>query len=165
MKHHKLEFVMPATSRVVFDAFHYHHWKCQWDPLVGSTSIVGGGACPQVGAVSENQGGGLLRPLSMRTRFVAYDPPRLAAAAMIGKSFPFVRWAASMRHIDLGTGSSKLIYTYTFDVGPAWLRWVLEPVTELIFRASTNRRFNRLRTFLQNNASAVENWTGNLNGS
>jgi Polyketide cyclase / dehydrase and lipid transport len=157
MRHRKLEYLMPAPSNVVFDAFHYHHWKSQWDSLTGSTSIVGGGACPYVGAVSENLGNGLLKPLSMRTEFITYDPPRLSAAAMIGQSFPFVRWAASMRHVDIGRGYSKLIYTYTFEVGPKWLRWVLEPVTELAFRASTDRRFHRLRRFLLYNSSNIRN--------
>src|SRR4051794_39904718 len=96
--HGKLEFDMPASSEVVFDAFHFHCWRPRWDSLVKNTEVEGGAACPSVGAVSVNGGGGWLGLLSMRTIFVAFERPRLAAAAMRGRSFPFARWAASMRH-------------------------------------------------------------------
>ncbi len=109
---------MPAPAEVVFDAFHYHRWRAHWDSLVSRTQVQGGAPCPCVGAVSENTGGGWLRSLSMTTRFVSYDPPVLAAASMVGQSFPFSRWAASMRHQPLPDGRSVLVYTYTFSVAP-----------------------------------------------
>src|SRR5262245_17402963 len=99
MARHRLEFPMPATAEVVFDAFHYHEWRRRWDSLVSATHVEGDAPCPFVGAVSENTGRGFLRGLSMRTRFVSFDRPRVAAASMLGRSFPFARWAASMRHI------------------------------------------------------------------
>lgn len=85
---------------MVFDAFHYHRWRAQWDSLVGLTRVEGGAPCPFVGAVTENTGAGWLRALSMRTRFVSFDRPRLAAAFMLAPSWPFVRWAAS-RHAEV----------------------------------------------------------------
>ncbi|MEQ1660693.1 MAG: SRPBCC family protein, partial [Hylemonella sp.] len=120
---------MPASEAVVFDAFHYHQWRLRWDSLVRDTRVVGGAPCPFVGAVTENAGAGGLRLLSMRTRFVSYDRPHLAAASMIGRSFPFRRWAASMQHKPLGPCASLLVYTYTytFETWPAFLRWLLEP--------------------------------------
>lgn len=84
---------MPARADLAFDAFHYHHWRAQWDPLVSRTHVQGGAPCPSVGAISENTGAGALRALSMRTQFVSYDRPMLAAAKMVGRSFPFTQWA------------------------------------------------------------------------
>src|SRR6185369_8504525 len=118
MVHLRLEFEMPASCEVVFDAFHYQRWRRRWDSLVAETRIVGGAPCPSVGAETFNGGGGWLRGLSMRTRFVSYQPGAVAAALMIGRSFPFTRWAASMRHRALPDGRSTMIYTATFDVGP-----------------------------------------------
>jgi len=158
MAHERFEFAMPARADVVFDAFHYHCWRSRWDTLVDKSRVLGGGACPYVGAVTENPGRGWLRTLSMRTRFVAYDRPRVAAAAMVGQSFPFLRWAASMKHRPLGADRSVLVYTYTFEVGPEALRWLIGPVVKRLFDYQTRRRFRRLQTFLALHASEVVAW-------
>ena len=149
---------MPAPEAVVFDAFHHQHWRRQWDSLVRNTRISGGGEHPFVGAVTDSGGAGLLRGLSMRTCFVTYQRPRLAAAAMQGESFPFSRWAASMKHLPGSSGHSVLAYTYTFEVKPRALRWLLEPVVRLAFNRQTRRRFERLQQFLHHRAGAIEQW-------
>ena len=81
MAHQKLIISMPARADLAFDAFHYHHWRGQWDSLVSRTQVQHGAPCPSVGAISENTGAGTLRALSMRTQFVSYHRPSLAAAA------------------------------------------------------------------------------------
>jgi len=156
--HQRIEFPMPCSEVIVFDAFHHHRWRMRWDSLVSATHVVGGAPCPFVGAVTENVGAGALRGLSMRTQFVSYDPPRVAAAAMLGRSFPFTRWAASMRHRATGPNESLLIYTYSFQVGPTVLRWFLEPIVKWIFDWQTRRRFERLQSFLKLHADDVALW-------
>ena len=158
MAHQKMIFPMPARADVVFDAFHYHEWRCQWDSLVRSTSVESGAPCPSVGATTENLGAGALRALSMRTQFVSYDRPVVAAAAMVGRSFPFTQWAASMRHQEQGSHQSLLIYTYTFQVGPAPFRSVLEPLVDWIFVRKTRQRFQRLAHFLASHAADIAHW-------
>ena len=158
MSHRSFTFPMPAPAEVVFDAFHYHQWRHRWDSLVSATAVEGGAPCPHVGAVTQNAGGGWMRTLSMRTQFVAYDRPRLAAASMVGKSFPFKRWAASMRHKDLGNGQSVLLYTYTFEVGPPCVAWIIRPFVERVFDYQTRKRFERLRTYLSNHAQEIMRW-------
>ena len=84
--------------------------------------------------------------------------PRLAAASMLGHSFPFTRWAASMRHKDLDNGQSVLLYTYTFEVGPRWMSWIIRPFVERIFEHQTRKRFARLRTYLASHAQEIVRW-------
>lgn len=158
MSHGSFTFAMPAPAAVVFDAFHYHHWRHRWDSLVSATAVEGGAPCPYVGAVTQNAGGGWMRGLSMRTEFVSYDRPRLAAASMLGQSFPFTRWAASMRHKDLENGQSVLIYAYTFEVGPRAIAWCIRPFVQRIFEQQTRKRFGRLSAFLASHADEVFNW-------
>ncbi|NHZ83665.1 hypothetical protein F2P44_31020 [Massilia sp. CCM 8695] len=158
MAHERIAFPMPASCEVVFDVFHYHRWRARWDSLVSHTEVDGGAPCPSVGAVSENVGGGLLRALSMRTEFVSYQRPRLAAARMLGTSFPFSRWAASMKHEPAVGGGSVLVYTYNIEAGPRVLRWLIEPVVQHVFRRQTIKRFERMRAFLSTNAAEVEAW-------
>lgn len=159
MAHQRFEFEMPAPSDVVFDAFHYHVWRSRWDSLVGDARVVGGAPCPYVGAETENTGEGWLRFLSLRTRFVTFDRPNVAAASMVGRSFPFSRWAASMRHRDTEAGGSVLIYVYTIEAGPGpVLRWLLDPVVAWAFARQTQRRFTRMREFLAAHADEVVQW-------
>jgi hypothetical protein len=161
MAHRTFEFHMPAHESVVFDAFHYHFWRSRWDSLVSATHVIGGAACPYVGAITQNAGGGALRGLSMQTQFISFDRPNLAAAAMVKQSFPFTRWAASMRHRATGTNQSVLIYTYTFEAGPPILRRLLEPVVKFAFDWQTTRRFLRLQQFLKQHAQEVVEWQTN----
>ena len=158
MAHRRFEFEMPANDAVVFDAFHYRCWRQRWDSLVSDTQISGGAECPFVGAQTDNVGASWMRPLSMRTEFVSYQRPHLAAARNIGRSFPFSRWAASMQHRSTGPDSSLLIYTYTFEVWPRPLRWLMEPVVQRVFDWQTRRRFARLKAFLEQAASEVNAW-------
>jgi len=158
MRHERIAFPMPASCEVVFDVFHYHQWRARWDSLVSHTAVTGDAPCPHVGAVSANTGGGMLRALSMRTEFVSYQRPRLAAARMLGTSFPFTRWAASMKHEPAPGGASVLIYTYTIEAGPRALRWLMEPVVHWVFRRQTVKRFARMRAFLLVSAGEVEAW-------
>ena len=152
--HQRLVFDMPAEAGVVFDAFHYHYWRPRWDSLVRDTVVEGGRAHPEVGVVSSNAGAGWLGLLSMRTRFVTYDRPRLAAATMVGRAFPFSRWAASMRHEATQDSHSQLIYSYTLQA--RW-RWI-EPLVARAFERATHRRFRRLQTFLAAHADEVRHW-------
>jgi hypothetical protein len=153
-----MRFEMPAPCSVVFDVFHYHQWRARWDSLVQRTRVADGSPCPYVGAVSDNAGGGWLRGLSMRTEFIAYDRPRLAAARMRGRAFPFTLWAASMKHEAIDGHRSVMIYTYTVEAGPPGLRWLVEPVVASIFAWQTRKRFARMQAFLAIHAAEVAAW-------
>jgi hypothetical protein len=77
---------------------------------------------------------------------------------MEGRSFPFTRWAASMRHQPLADERSVMVYTYSFECGPRALRWLLEPATKRVFDWQTRKRFERMRRFLQAHAADVRAW-------
>jgi len=158
MVHRRFSFEMPAPCEVVFDAFHHSRWRHEWDSLVRATHVLGGAECPYVGATTDNAGGGWLKGLAMRTRFISFDRGHVAAATMVGRSFPFVAWAASMRHRPLDAGRSLMIYTYRFEAAPRPLRWLVEPVVQCVFDWQTRRRFERLRRFLATDALRIERW-------
>ncbi|MES2019168.1 MAG: SRPBCC family protein [Pseudomonadota bacterium] len=149
---------MPAPCEVVFDIFHYQHWRSRWDSLVDATSIAGGAPCPYVGAINDVATGGMLSGLSMRTQFVSYQRPRMAAAKMVGRSFPFTKWAASMKHEKIDAEQSVMIYTYTIETGPPLLRWLMEPIVSRIFLRQTRKRFACMCDFLLAHRAEVEAW-------
>ena len=86
MAHQKLIFSMPARADLAFDAFHYHHWRGQWDSLVSHTQVQHGAPCPSVGAISENTGAGALRARPL-THFGYHQIP--VRCALIHES-PFI---------------------------------------------------------------------------
>ncbi len=96
--------------------------------------------------------------LSMRTRFISFQRAKVAAATMVGRSFPFSRWSASMRHQPLDGGRSLMVYTHNFECGPRALRWLIEPVTKWMFDHQTRRRFLRMQRFLREHADDVRVW-------
>jgi len=111
MAHGRLVFIMPADSADAFEAFFNHSVRLRWDTLLSVNYVEGGGTHPYVGAVSMNRGRGWKGGVTMRTRFLSYDPPRQASAELVAPTGPFALWAASLRFKDRDDGGSDLIYT------------------------------------------------------
>src|SRR6185503_3256385 len=74
--HGRLAFVMPAPSAAAFEAFFNHEVRLRWDTLLQVNYIEGGGTHPYAGAISTNRGRGWKGGVTMRTRFLVYDPRR-----------------------------------------------------------------------------------------
>jgi hypothetical protein len=149
MAHGKLVFALPAGRAEAFEAFFNHALRLKWDTLLDVNYVEGGGTHPYVGAITTNEGRGWKRALSMRTRFLTYDPPRHAAAALIEPMGPFARWGASMRFDDAEGGRCVMTYTFTIHLRPSWLGKILDPVAGMLFRWETRRRFAAMARFLR----------------
>jgi hypothetical protein len=140
---------MPAPSAEAFEAFFNHAVRLRWDTLLRVNYVEGGGTHPYVGAVSTNLGRGWKKWLSMRTRFLTYDPPRQASAEMVEPTGPFALWAASMRFRDRADGRCDLIYSYGIKLRPRWIGALLDPLAGLLFAWETRRRFKAMAGYLQ----------------
>lgn len=151
--HGRLVFTMPAKSVDAFEAFFNHSVRLKWDTLLRVNYVEGGGSHPYVGAVSTNLGRGWKSWLSMRTRFLTYDPPRQASAEMIQPTGPFALWAASMRFRDLDGARSELVYTFAIKVRPRWAGFFLDPLAGFLFARETRRRFKAMAAYLAEKAS------------
>jgi len=143
---------MPAQSTAAFEAFHNHQVRLQWDTMLRVAFVEGGGTHPYPGAITVNRGKGWKAKFGMRTRFLTYHPPQLAAAALIAPTGPFAQWAASMRHDDCADGTSLLTYTFSIKLRPRWLGRLLDPVAALVFEVETKRRFAAMARYLRGSA-------------
>lgn len=148
MSDRTITLIMPASAAETFDAFHDHRLRLQWDTLLSEANVESGDRHPSVGAVSFNRGRGLKRLVSMRTRFVNYQPGKVAAAMLVEPSGLFEFWAASMRHRDLDAGRSELIYSFSLKLRPRWLGWLLDPVARRLFARATRKRLQALAVYL-----------------
>lgn len=149
MVQRRLLLRMPASAEAAFEAFHNHAIRLEWDTLLSVAYVEGGGTHPYVGAITTNRGRGWKRHLAMRTRFVNYDPPRIAAAVIQEPVGLFELWAASMRHRDLNDGTSELIYTFNIRLRPRWLGYFLDSIAIKVFEIETRRRFAAMARYLE----------------
>ncbi len=146
MARRHLILTMPGSAVDAFEAFHNHEKRLLWDTLLSSAHVEGGGTHPYVGAITANTGRGWMRSLRLRTQFVTYRPPEIAAAASVHPSGLIEFWAASMRHRDIEAGRSELIYTFSIRLRRS-LR-IFDPLAAWIFERESQRRFAAMADYL-----------------
>jgi hypothetical protein len=149
MAHGRLVFVMPARSADAWEAFFNHSVRLTWDTLLSVNYVEGGGTHPYVGAISTNRGRGWKTGLTMRTRFLSYDPPHQASAELVAPTGPFALWAASLRFKNREEGGTDLIYTYSIRLRPRWIGALFDRFAGILFARETRRRFAAMANYLR----------------
>lgn len=147
MVHAKVSEEMPASCADVFALVHDYDRRLTWDTLLRE-AYVEGDAPPGPGVITVCSGRWLIGGLSLRTVYVSFVPGVVAAVKMLNQPPFFGRWAASIRHEELGEKRSRITYTYNFRARPRWLRFLLEPILAVVFRWETRRRLKALRAKL-----------------
>jgi polyketide cyclase/dehydrase/lipid transport protein len=149
MPHGSISEMIPASSAAVFDLIHDYDRRLTWDTLLSAASLTDGHTRAEEGATTLCTGRGWLRPIAMKTIYVTFDRPRLAAVKMINSPPFFATNAASLRHEALEGGQSRITYTWTFTARPRWLAWLLEPVMQRVFAWETKKRLSSLRAYFE----------------
>src|SRR5438105_15689275 len=133
MAHGKVSAIIPAPSAAAFDLLHDYSRRLEWDPLLRAAYLDDGHRVAEQGATAVCVGRRALGGLALKTVYVAFDRPRVAAVKMINHPPFFATWAASIRHDDLADGRSRITYTYTFTAKPRRCRALLEPLMGRVF--------------------------------
>ncbi|HEX5105087.1 MAG TPA: SRPBCC family protein [Pirellulaceae bacterium] len=149
MPHGSVSEVIPASASEVFDLLHDYDRRLEWDTLLSAAYLTDGCEQAELGASSVCVGRGSLGRIALKTTYVTFDRPRLAAVKMVNRPPFFACWAASIRHDELGPDESRVTYSWTFTARPRWLRWLLEPVMNRIFRWETRKRLAALSRFFR----------------
>jgi len=149
MPHGTVSQIIPADCEAVFDLIHDYERRLTWDTLLSAAGLADGHSRADVGATTVCVGRRSLGGLALKTVYVAFDRPRLAAVRMVNSPPFFGRWAASICHEKLGQDQSKIIYTWTFTARPRWLAWLLEPVMDRVFHWETRMRLASLRDYFE----------------
>jgi hypothetical protein len=141
--------IIGAPSTEVFDLVHDYGRRLEWDTLLSAAYLDDGFTAAGLGATSVCVGRRSLGKLALKTVYVAFDRPKVAAVKLVNSPAFFDKWAASIRHEDLEPGRSRIIYTLQFSARPASMRWLLEPIMLRAFRRETAKRLAALRAYFQ----------------
>jgi hypothetical protein len=146
MPHGVVREIIPAPAAEVFRLIHDYGRRLEWDTLLQRAFMVDGRK-PAVGAVAVCKGRPHLGGIELRTEYVSFDPPRVAAVRMVNRPPFFDTWAATIRHEPLSDSSSAVEYKYHFRARPRWLRSLLHPLMNTAFKWETRRRLRALKGF------------------
>jgi hypothetical protein len=147
MPHGIVSEVIPAPSALVFALLHNYERRLEWDTLLQAAYLTDGYRQAQCGAVSVCKGRTHLGGIALKTRYVSFRPPEVAAVQMVNRPPFFASFAATIRHRDLPDNESLVEYFYHFRARPRWLRWVLHPVMHWLFAWETRKRLRALKDF------------------
>ena len=92
----------------------------------------------------------------METRYVSWQPGKVAAVRMTRRTPFFDRFAASIRHRPTSEGHSEVTYVFNFKARPRWLAWLLEPVMNWVMRRETHARLLALADALDRSSRAPD---------
>ena len=147
MPHGCVRATIPATSAEVFRLLHDYDRRLEWDTLLQAAYLTDGWTESQLHATSVCKGRSHLGGIALKTEYVSFTPPEVAAVKMVNRPAFFDSFAASIRHCDQTDGSSQIEYKYTFTARPRWLRWILHPIMAVVFQHETKKRIDALRNY------------------
>src|SRR5215470_12284435 len=149
MRRGRVSEVIPASSAEVFDLVHDYDRRLEWDTLLSAAYLDDGFTQAKKGATSVCVGRRSLGGLALKTIYVSFERPTVAAVKMVNSPPFFGAWAASIRHAELTPGRSKITYVFQFTARPRILRWLLEPIMNVIFRWETRKRLRALKAHFE----------------
>jgi hypothetical protein len=148
MAHGEISELLPAPSTVVFDLLHDYRRRLEWDTLLRAAYLEGEHTVAGEGVTSVCVGRRSLGGIALRTIYVTFQRPTLAAVKMVNAPAFFGTWGASIHHEDLSAHESRITYKFHFRAQPRLLGFILEPVMKTIFIWETKKRLRALRAYL-----------------
>lgn len=145
---------IPASSEAVFDLLHDYEHRLEWDTLLSAAYLEEGFTAAGKDVTSVCVGRPVLGKIALRTIYVSFDRPKVAAVKMLNRPPFFETWAASIRHEDLNAKESRVTYTFNFNARPRFLAWLLEPIMLAVFRWETKKRLAALRAHFNARSSS-----------
>lgn len=150
MAHSEISELIPAPSSAVFDLLHDYTRRLEWDTLLQAAYLDDGAKAAAQGVTAVCVGRRSLGNVALKTVYVRFERPTLAAVKMVNAPAFFQSWAASIRHEDLSAHESRLTYKFQFTTRPYFLRFVMDPLMKRLFVWETRKRLQALKAFFAN---------------
>jgi len=134
--------LIQAEPAVLFALTQDYDQRLAWDPFLREARLLDGARRPAVGVrawcVARNG-------LGMETEYVSWLPPRVAAVKMTRGPALLAGFAGSWRFEPQASGVTRVSFTYHLTAYPCWLRWLLDPILQVVFARDTVRRLRALK--------------------
>jgi len=156
MPHSEITELIPAPSTAVFDLLHDYTRRLEWDTLLQAAYLEDGATVAAKGVTSVCVGRKSLGGIALKTVYVTFERPTVAAVRMVNAPLFFESWAASIRHDDVSPHESRLTYKFQFTTKPHFLRFILDPFMERIFVWETRKRLQALKVFFTRHQHASD---------
>jgi len=150
MAHGEVTEVIPAPSLAVFDLVHDYSRRLEWDTLLRAAYLDDGHAVAAKGVTSVCVGRWSLGGFALKSIYVTFDRPALAAVKMVNRPPFFKSWAASIHHEDIAPSESRITYKFQFTSKPRALRFILDPIMGRVFLWETRKRLQALKAYFIN---------------
>ncbi len=147
MAHGEVREIIPASCEVVFDLVHDYGRRLEWDTLLQAAYLDDGFTAVALGTTTVCVGRRSLGGIALKTVYVSFQRPSVAAVKMVNRPPFFHTWAASIRHEAIDQDTSRITYKFHFTARPRFLRFILEPVMQQIFLWETRKRLQALKVF------------------
>lgn len=145
MPHGCVTDVIPAPAAEVFGLLHDYSRRLEWDTLLRDAYLLEGATVASVGVKSICKGKWSLGGIALATEYVSFRAPEVAAVRMFNRPPFFESFAATIRHANQPDNTSTIEYVYNFKARPRWLRPVLHPIMNFLFKAETGKRLAALK--------------------
>ena len=118
----------------------------EWDPFASRSELLNGATVPAVGVDEyiESAGG-----LVMVSRYVSFQPPRVAAVSMIEGPRVLASFSRGWKFRQMSPTHCRVTFTYNFRTSPIWLRWAMEPIAGLWYQRQTRARLNCFKAWAE----------------
>lgn len=147
MAHGEVREIIPASCEVVFDLVHDYGRRLEWDTLLQAAYLDDGFTAVALGTTTVCVGRRSLGGIALKTVYVSFQRPSVAAVKMVNRPPFFHTWVASIRHEAIDQDTSRITYKFHFTARPRFLRFILEPVMQQIFLWETRKRLQALKVF------------------
>jgi hypothetical protein len=138
-----------APCDVVFDVLHDYAQRLRWDTMLSEARLVGGASRADVGVRSLCVGTWRTAYLPIETEYITFRRGEVAAVRLTNESPLFESFAASIRHLALPDGASRITYIYSFQTRARRVAAVVDAVVSRMMARETRARLLALRGYIE----------------
>lgn len=138
-----------VDAATAFDLIHNYDRRLEWDSMLSEARLLDGATHAASGVSSRCVAHWRMGRAAVESQYVTFKPGQMAAVVMTRGPWCFESFAASIRHHDLGDGTSHVTYCFNLRARPRWLRFALEPILCWLLSLETRGRLTALAKFLR----------------
>ena len=141
--------VIGASCEDVFDLVHDYRRRLEWDTMLREACLLGGAEAAGPGVRTRCVGTWKGAFQVLETEYVRFERGKIATVKLTNRPLLFRRFAATIRHDVIGSRSSRLTYTFSFQASPVLLASMLEPLMKNRMAREVRDRLGALRDFME----------------